>query len=142
VQFEKTIAQLRRQSDPLAGAARPVETPAAPKRFAFDFRGSVGTSPQAEGILTPVKSWRDGPYTYYYVRYWVQYADGSTESGYVPWPLRYLPQTDPFLLHWEHFPLPAPLPDYALPTDTDLRPLVAYCYEHRGEFSDCPIAHD
>lgn len=141
-QFEKTIAQLRRETDPVVSAARPVETPAAPRHFTFNFSGSVGTGPQAEGILTPVKSWHDGPYTYYYVRYWVQYADGSTETGYVPWPLRYLPQNDPFLQHWEHFPLPEPLPDYVLPPDTNLHPLVAYCLEHRGEYSTCPIAHD
>ncbi|HKU66735.1 MAG TPA: hypothetical protein VJP85_03070 [Candidatus Baltobacteraceae bacterium] len=141
-QFERTIAQLRRQSDPVVGAARPVAPAAAPKHYAFDFSGSVGTSPQSEGILYPVKSWHDGPYTYYYVRYWVQYADGSVETGYVPWPLRYLPQSDPFLLHWEHFPLPAPLPDYVLPPDTNLHPLVAFCYEHRSDFSTCPIHHD
>lgn len=140
--FERTIAQLRQQSDPVVGAARPVETPGAPKRYQFDFSGSVGSSPRAEGILTPVRSWHDGPYTYYYVQYWVQYADGTTETGYVPWPLRYLPANDPFRLHWEHFPLPAPLPDYVLPSGTTLHPLVAFCYEHRSDFTTCPIAHD
>jgi hypothetical protein len=141
-QFERTIAQLRRASDPIVSAARPLATPAAPKHYAFDFSGSVGTAPQAEGILYPLKSWHDGPYTYYYVRYWVQYADGSTETGLVPWPLRYLPESDPFRLHWEHFPLPAPLPDYALPPDTNLHPLVAFCYEHRSDLRTCPIYHD
>jgi hypothetical protein len=141
-QFQKTIERLRRQSDPVAAAAGPVATPGAPVRYAFDFHGSVGASPHGEGILTPVKSWHDGPYTYYYVRYWVQYADGTTETGYVPWPIRYLPQNDPFLLHWEHFPLPAPLPGYALPSDTNAHPLVAFCYEHRDEYNTCPIAHD
>ncbi len=141
-QYEKTIAQLRQENNPLAGAARPVETPAAPKRYTFDFSGSVGTGPQAEGILTPVESWRDGPYTYYYVRYYVQYADGSTETGYVPWPIRYLPKVDPFLNHWQHFPLPIPLPDYVMPGGTDLHPLIAFCWEHRSELSDCPIEHD
>jgi len=141
-QFEKTIAQLRRESNPVVSAARPVETPGAPKRYTFDFHGSVGTAQQAEGILTPVKHWQREGYNYYYVQYWVQYADGTTETGYVPWPLRYVPQNDPFVLHWEHFPLPVPLPDYVLPPGTNLHPLVAFCYEHRGEFSDCPIAHD
>ena len=141
-QFEKTIAQLRRESNPVVSAARPVETPGAPKRYTFDFRGSVGTAQQAEGILTPVKHWQREGYNYYYVQYWVQYADGTTETGYVPWPLRYVPQNDPFVLHWEHFPLPVPLPDYVLPPGTNLHPLVAFCYEHRGEFNDCPIAHD
>lgn len=142
VQFEKTIAKLREESNPLVSAARPVATPGAVKRFSYDFSGSVGTAPQAEGILTPVKSWHDGPYDYYYVQYWAQYADGSTETGYVPWPIRYLPKNDPFLRHWEHFPLPVPLANFALPPGTNLHPLVAYCYEHRTEMPSCPIEHD
>ena len=139
--FEKTIEQLRRENDPVISAARPVATPAAPKAFTYNFSGSFSTI-RAEGILSPVKSWRDGPYDYYYVRYWVQYADGSTETGYVPWPIRYLPRYDPFRLHYQHFPLPVPLPDFQLPAGTNLHPLVAYCMEHRSELSDCPIAHD
>lgn len=140
--FEKTIAQLRREGNPVSSAARAVEPPSAPRRYSYDFSGSVGSSPRAEGVLTPVKSWRDGPYTYYYVEYSVQYADGTTETGYVPWPIRYLPQSDPFLQHWEHFPLPVPLPDFRVPADANLHPLIAFCLEHRSEFNDCPIEHD
>jgi hypothetical protein len=139
--FQKTIAHLREQNNPLVSAARPVATPAAPKNYQYDFSGSVGTAPSAEGILYPQKSWRDGGYTYYYVRYWVQYADGSTETGIVPWPLRYKPAQDPFRLGLEHFPLPAPMSDYVLPPDTNLHPLVAFCYAHRDEFPNCPIEH-
>jgi len=139
--FEQTIARLRREQNPLISNARPVQTPAAPKRYDFDFAGTFGHI-SAEGVLTPVKSWHDGPYDYYYVAYRVQYADGGTETGYVPWPLRYLPSEDPFLLHWERFPLPAPLPDFQLPPGTTLHPLVAFCFEHRNELSDCPIQHD
>lgn len=140
--FEKTIAKLREENNPLVSAARPVPSPEAPKRYSYDFSGSVGTGPHAEGILTPEKSWREDGYTYYYVRYWVQYADGSTETGIVPWPLRYKPAQDPFRLGLEHFPLPAPMPDYVLPPGTNLHPLVAFCYEHRGEFPTCPIMHE
>lgn len=140
--FEKTIARLREQNNPLISAARPAATPEAPKRYQFDFSGSVGTAPSAEGILTPEKSWRDGGYDYYYVRYWVQYADGSTETGIVPWPLRYKPSQDPFRLGLEHFPLPAPMPDYVLPSGTNLHPLVAFCYAHRDDFPTCPIEHE
>lgn len=144
-QYEKTIARLREQSSPLEGvadAAPPAPaTPGPAKHFAFDFAG-MGASPHAEGVLTPIKSWKDGPYTYYYVRYWAEYPDGTTETGVVPWPLRYLPKSDPFLRHWEHFPLPVPLADFALPSGTDLHPLVAFCYAHRDEFNSCPIEHD
>lgn len=139
--FEKTIAQLRRADNPVLDAARPVETPGTPKRMTYDFSGSFGTS-QGNGILEPVKSWHDGPYDYYYVRYWVQYADGAVETGFVPWPVRYLPQVDPFLHHWDHLPLPKPLPDFRLPPGTNLHPLIAYCLEHLSELDSCPPEHD
>lgn len=139
--YERTIAKLRAENNPLVSAARPVSQPAAPRHYSFDFSGA-GTAPDSEGILTPVQSWHDGGYDYYYVRYWVQYADGSTETGVVPWPLRYRPSQDPFRLGLEHFPLPVPLPDYVLPGGTNLHPLVAFCYEHREEFPSCPIRHD
>ncbi len=139
--FEKTIARLREANDPIIGAARPVQTPGAIKRYAFDFSGSTGTSPRGEGILSPLRSWHSQGYDYYYVRYWVQYPDGTTETGIVPWPLRYMPAADPFRLGLEHFPLPIPLPDYTLPPGTPLHPLVAYCYGHRDELASCPIYH-
>jgi hypothetical protein len=72
----------------------------------------------------------------------VEYEDGTTETGYVPWPIRYLPKDDPFLLHREHFPLPGPLADFTLPRNTNVHPLIAFCLEHRDELSTCPIEHD
>ncbi len=140
--FQKTIAQLREQDNPVTEAERPVQVASEPQRSAYNFSQSVGTRPQAEGVLTPVRSWHDGPYDYYYVEYWVQYEDGSTETGYVPWPIRYLPKQDPFQLHLQHFPLPGPMPDFALPSDTRVHPLIAFCLEHRGELSNCPIERD
>jgi hypothetical protein len=140
--FEKTIAKLRSENNPVVSAARATISPQAPKRFSFDFAGSVGTSPNAQGILTPEQKWQDGPYTYYRVRYWVQYADGSTETGLVPWPIRYLPSQDPFRIGLEHFPLPVPLPDFVLPPGVSLHPLVAFCLKHRYDFPSCPIQHD
>lgn len=139
--FEKTIARLRAQNDPVAGSERPV-TAAAPVHSDFNIAASIGGGTHAEGLLTPVKSWHDGGYDYYYVRYWVQYADGTSETGVVPWPLRYLPSEDPFRLGIQHFPLPAPTSDYALPAGTELHPLVAYCYKHREDLDTCPIYHD
>lgn len=141
-QFERTIARLRAENNPVTSAARAVQTPAASKRYTFDFSGSIGNAPQAEGILTPDRSWRDGGYDYYYVRYWVQYADSTTETGQVPWPIRYRPAVDPFRLGIEHFPLPGPMPDFALPGGSNLHPLVAFCYKHRADFDFCPIYHE
>jgi hypothetical protein len=141
-QFEKAIAQMRRQADPILSAAHPVPSPEAPKHYSFDIAGQIGSKPVPEGVLTPVKSWRDGIYDYYYVAYFVQYADGTTESGYVPWPIRFPNYNNPFKLHPYDVPLPPPLPDYVLPSGTNLHPFVAYCYQHRAEYPDsCPIAH-
>lgn len=141
-QFQKTIARLREQNDPVIGAARPVQPSQTVKHYAFDFSGSLGTAPRGEGILTPEESWHDGGYDYYYVRYWVEYPDGTTETGHVPWPLRYRPSQDPFRLGIQHFPLPVPLSDYTLPAGTVLHPLVAYCLQHREEIASCPIYHE
>jgi len=142
VDFEKTISRLREQNDPVAGAQHPVQAAQTTKRYAFDYSQSIGSAPHGEGILTPEKSWQADGYDYYYVTYWVQYPDGTVETGVVPWPLRYLPPEDPFRLHIRHFPLPAPLADFTLPSDTSLHPLVAYCYAHRDELASCPIYHD
>jgi hypothetical protein len=142
VDFEKTIAQLREQNDPVLSAERPVHPGETTKRYAYDFSASIGSAPHGEGILTPEKTWQADGYDYYYVRYWVQYPDGTTETGVVPWPLRYVPSIDPFRLHILHFPLPAPLADFTLPAGTSLHPLVAYCYAHRDELQSCPIYHD
>ncbi len=141
VDYQKTISELRKQNNPLLLPAQPQGTPAATKRYAFDFSGAFGNGPSSEGILTPETSWHDDGYDYYYVRYWVQYQDGSTETGLVPWPLRYRPQLDPFRLGIQHFPLPVPLGDYTLPPGTVLHPLVAYCFAHRAELTSCPIYH-
>lgn len=142
-QFEKTIAKLRQENDPVAAAARPVSNPEASKRFSFNIAGAVNPGPHQQGILIPMPGspWRQDGYDYYYVRYWVEYADGSTETGIVPWPLRYFPRSDPFRNGDYHIPLPLPLPDYQLPPGTVLHPLVAFCYAHRNELNSCPIAH-
>lgn len=140
-QFEKTIARLREQNNPVVSAARPIAHPAAPKQYKYDFSASIGTVGSGQGILEPVQSWHEDGYDYYYVRYWVEYPDGTTETGVVPWPLRYAPATDPFRLGIHHMPLPVPLPGYTLPPGTVMHPLIAYCFAHRDELSDCPIQH-
>lgn len=141
-QFDKTIARLREEQNPVMSAARAESAPEARRTFRYNFSGEIADRRNGNGILAPIRQWHDGPYDYYYVRYWVQYPDGTTETGLVPWPLRYFPSEDPFRLGLLHFPLPVPLPDYQLPADTDLHPLVAFCYEHRRQLHSCPIHHD
>ncbi len=143
-QFEKTIAKLRMENNLVLSVARANAAPEAIKRYHFNAFGSVTTGPVQEGLLEPVpgKSWRSAGYDYYYVRYWVEYADGTTETGLVPWPLRYLPSQDPFLLHIEHIPLPTPMPDFELTPGTNVHPLIAFCLRHLAQLLTCPIARD
>lgn len=140
VQYQQTIAKLRHENNPVISAAQPVSTPAAAKRYSYDFSGSIGSPNIGEGILSPNTSWQDGDWDYYYVDYWVLYPDGTTETGKVPWPIRFPRSHDPLRLGWRRLNLAGPLPDYVLPAETNMHPLVAFCYEHH--FAYCPIAHD
>jgi hypothetical protein len=137
--FARTIAQARAASDPIAGAADSHVKPAAPKRSVLNLQGNFGP-PQPEGVLYPLKRWIDGPYVYYYVRYDAEYADGTTETGIVPWPIRFPLNNDPFARGIHHMPLPGPLPDYVLPSGVAMHPLVKNCWDHHYEY--CPIAHE
>jgi hypothetical protein len=103
--------------DPLAV---PSTEPAAPKRYALDMAGSAGNLTHGQGILRPIRSWQHDGYTYYYVSYEIVFSDGTSDSGDVPWPIRYLPADDPFTKPPHTIPLPPPLPDFVLPAGTHL----------------------
>ena len=137
--FEKTIAQAKAANDPVAGAATSSLSPEAPKRYAMNVNGSFGT-PAPEGVLYPTKRWTQGAYVYYYVRYLAEYADGTTESGIVPWPIRFPASNDPFAHDRHRMPLPGPMQDYVAAADVQMQPLVKNCYDHRYDY--CPIAHE
>jgi hypothetical protein len=140
IQYTQTIARLRRETNPLISAAQPASTPAATKRYTYDFSGSIGSPNIGEGILTPNTSWQVGDWDYYYVDYWVLYPDGTSETGKVPWPVRFPRSQDPLRLGWRRLPLAGPLPDFVLPAGTNMHPLAAYCFEHHLAY--CPIARD
>lgn len=130
-QFAAAIARARDRANPLSGSGSGTSV-GPPKHYGANLSDvSFGSSGGGEGVLTPLKTWKDGPYTYYYVRYYVRLGDGSIESGVVPWPIRYLPANDPFANRTPHFPLPGPLPDYVAPTGTDMQPMIRSCYERR-----------
>lgn len=121
-QFAKTIAQAQAQQNPLNV---PSSAPAAPKRYTLQFEGKDAQLNRGEGILTPIKSWSEGGYNYYYVDYQVVFANGTRDQGRVPWPIRYRPNVDPFALNERGpFPLPAPLPGYVLPQGLPLGPVL------------------
>lgn len=134
-QYEKTIAQAKADNNPLAV---PSSTPAAYKRYTLSFAGINSHLLHAgEGVLYPTKSWQQDGYDYYYVDYTVVFADGTHDEGHVPWPIRYRPGEDPFVRHYQHFPLPAPLPGYVLPQselplNRTLRPYFPEIYPNGG----------
>ena len=142
VKYAQTIARLRAEDDPIASQQRNAVSPPSGKRYSADFSSVPEATHGGEGYLDPVKTWRDGPYVYYYLRYDVIYPDGTRESGYVPWPVRYLPGEDPFARGIHHLPLPLPLPDFVLSSDSEIQPLIAFCLHHRREYPSCPIMHD
>lgn len=137
--FKQTIAQAKAANDPVAGAADNSVTPSAPKRYTLNIQGNFG-KPQPEGVLYPLKKWLQDGYVYYYVRYLAEYADGTTESGIVPWPLRYPENADPFAHGNHRMPLPGPMPDYVASSDSSMTPLIKNCYDHH--YSYCPIEHE
>lgn len=137
--YQRTVAQLNAENNPLAGDAQPSAAPAAPKRYTLDLSGKFG-KPHPEGVLYPLKRWIDGAYVYYYVRYTAEYADGSTEEGDVPWPIRFPVHADPFAHGIHEMPLPGPPDGYLAPEGIAMSPLVRNCYDHR--YSYCPIEHE
>ncbi|HEY8297294.1 MAG TPA: hypothetical protein VIG32_04640 [Candidatus Baltobacteraceae bacterium] len=138
-QFAKTIADAKKAINPVAGATSGRVAAEPPAHFKRDLSGIPGAG-SGDGYLYPVKSWKDGGYDYYYVRYRVTYADGTPEEGIVPWPIRYLPGEDPFVRGIRRIPLPGPLADFQLAAGVAMQPLVAYCYAHRLPY--CPIDHN
>jgi outer membrane biosynthesis protein TonB len=114
--FNTTLAQLRKESDPLAVHSEP---PSAAKRYRMQMIGIEGDLKNGQGYYMPIKSWRDGGYNYYYVRYEFSWSDGTVETGGVPWPIRFKPNEDPFANPGNeklaHIELAPPLPGWKLP---------------------------
>lgn len=138
-QFSKTIARLRAANNPVLAATQKDVRPSTMRRYNLNLFGMQGAPNEGQGILYPLKRWRVGGYNYYYVRYWVQYPDGSSEEGIVPWPIRFPVGNDPLAAGARSMPLPGPMSNYVPPPGTIMKPLVRFCYERR--FPDCPIAH-
>lgn len=137
--YQRTVAQLNAQNNPIAGDAQPSLPPAALKRYTLNLSGRFGKT-EPEGVLYPLKRWTDAAYVYYYVRYTAEYADGSTEEGEVPWPIRFPLHSDPFARGIHQMPLPGPPDGYLAPQGIAMTPLVRNCYDHRYQY--CPIEHE
>jgi len=115
--FARTVA--RTHPDDTQAVSRDPAT--APKRYQLQLRGKLGHLRHGEGIYYPVRGWRSGGLDYYYVAYQFTYADGTIESGNVPWPIHFAPDEDPFVSTdaslLQRTPLPAPPPGFVPPGD-------------------------
>ncbi|GAC1395367.1 MAG: hypothetical protein NVS3B17_14870 [Vulcanimicrobiaceae bacterium] len=113
----RTIAQARANVDPIRTV--PHERPASPKHYRVQMEGRFSSLRRGEGTYSPIKAWKASGLDYYYVSYEFVYADGTYESGSVPWPIHFTPGADPFARDDPSLvgrtPLPAPPPDYMPP---------------------------
>lgn len=113
VDYAKTIAEAKAAQNPLNVATPPA---VEQKPFKIDFQGSSGSTSSFYGYMTPIKSWKLDGYNYYYVHILLIFSDGSRDETNVPWPIHYRPSDDPLARHDPRpFPLPSPMPAYALP---------------------------
>ncbi|MDP9016733.1 MAG: hypothetical protein M3N19_00240 [Candidatus Eremiobacteraeota bacterium] len=136
--FSKTISQLRGSNNPLTGTQNPGGTTGA-RHYKLNLNGRFG-EPHAEGYLTPLDRFREsGARHYYFVRYEVEYADGSQERGDVPWEISFPANDDPFLRDQHNMPLPGP-PSTFVGDVANMSPLIKNCYDHR--YASCPIEHE
>lgn len=96
-------------------------------RFDAEMRGRRALLRRGQGYYAPVASWHVGGARYYRVAYAFVYADGTYESGLVPWPVTFPAGSDPFArgVGRATVALPAPPPDY-LPPGTLGKALRAY----------------
>jgi len=109
----KTIAQSRAQTDPLRNV-KP-DPPAAPKAYHMQMYGVFGALHRGQGQYRPIRGWRAGGLDWYYVSYEFTYADGTYETGNVPWPIHFTAGGDPFVNGYTNVQLPPPPPGYVPP---------------------------
>lgn len=117
--FEKTIREARSRNNPLRVAVKPAS---APTRMPIPVIGIHEGLHGGQGVYRPIdRGWRRDGWDYYYVTYEFEWEDGTYERGAVPWPIRFRPESDPFLNNvgtYVHVPLAGPLPDWELPPGT------------------------
>lgn len=104
--------------------------PRPPSTFHESFTINLpGSKPdELSGLLTPLRSWADGNLHCYYLHYVAQWSGGASEEGNIPWPACYAPAHDPFPTE-RRTHIPAPPPDYRLPSDATIGPWLRGLYE-------------
>ncbi|HZV76635.1 MAG TPA: hypothetical protein VFF63_02610 [Candidatus Babeliales bacterium] len=128
--FAREVAQLNAQDDPHAvPTIDPASRESSTKTYAFDVPSSLRGDEHGNGIITPVRAWRDHGQDCYYGRYEYTYPDGATESGSILWPFCYDPGVDPFRQPPHTIPFPLPLIGFRLPADAQMPPIEKAVYE-------------
>lgn len=128
--FAKEVAQLNAQNDVHAiPTIDPGARESLSKSYAMDVPSSLRGEEHGNGIITPVKNWRDHGQDCYYGRYEYTYPSGATETGSIVWPFCYDPGSDPFKQPPHQIPFPLPLAGFRLASDTDLPPIEKDVYD-------------
>ena len=128
-QFEREAQQLNAARAPLSIATvEPGRAPSADHPYKVDLPG-MESQKTGNGVLDPIRSWRDGGLDCYYGRYTWVYAGGGTESAIIPWPFCYRPERDPIVAGVRRIPFPLPMAGYRLPPGTVLDPIEKEIYE-------------
>ena len=133
--LSRTIAQARSANDPLHV---PQEPAAAPKHYRIQMTGTFGALRYGEGHYAPLRSFPYGGNHCYYVSYEFTWADGTFETGGVPWPVCFTPSSDPFtnpsINVLTHTPLPPPPPGFVPPANLGkaLRPFFPAQYPNEA----------
>jgi hypothetical protein len=128
--FAREVAQLNAQNDPHAiPTIDPSTQESRTKSYQFAVRSSLRGQDEGNGIITPVRSWRDAGLDCYYGRYEFTYPDGATEEGNILWPFCFDPGSDPFKEPPHPIPFPLPLAGFRLPADAQMPPIERSVYQ-------------
>lgn len=134
--LQRESEQLQAANNPLADV-RNANPPATLKHTMFDASGE--SRDNVEAYLLPIRHWKNGSLSCYYVQYNAQFSSGGNERGVIPWPVCYPQSHDSIAIAnaisertGRSVPLPIPVPQasYVLPTGTYLTPLLKNIYSH------------
>jgi hypothetical protein len=129
--FRKTIDQAQHDVAAAPQAARPAAVRTM-KRYDKYLLGSIEDVTGGNGVCDPLDDGAvRGPYTWYYLRCTVRYADGYTETVAFPWPFKFTRQNDPFFRHdgrRHEFPGQPPPDSFVLPRPFALSRAVCAFY--------------
>jgi len=125
-----SIAHDRDRENPLAGTA--TSTQPTMKHYGMDVSTLTAGGVNHHGLCSPVKSWFEDGWDYYYLTCNVRASDGTYDVESIPWPVRYRPSADPNNgTGPDNAPIAMPLPGWHLTPGTYVADGVRqYALEH------------